>query len=267
MTRDRPASGGTDSTLEGEFPSDLGGGTARGSPLKTTQLSSELSVNQPGSYQAGTFPGKYIKQDPVNILAINNYPIDGSLSGIYYFSSDGGNLPDPFFGTTSTLFTTGLTVNGTSTVDLGSVSVTGYKPGGFTVFMSFAPTTGSLSPPAFPEIRPQIKNLSATFFDTYRNQDQAGMYGLFTTITSASPASLSAQFPPIPNYVYTYKAVDAVQNVGQPVNAVRPFIPNTDTTFGMDLYINMPTAVSISAFATIQQMTTPSPDATIKSSL
>ena len=156
MTRDRPTPGGQDSTIEGEFPSELGGGES-GKDFPETIVEANKDFGR-------AVPNETLSQ----ILYINNYPFGGSIKGLYGFGNSGTTVPGydvPFpeldYSFNSSSGTTNVqTWNFNLTFSTGPVAL-GIKRGAF--FSGFTTSTDGL------RIGNQINTVpEADIFSQYR---------------------------------------------------------------------------------------------------
>lgn len=273
MTRDRPAAGGGDSTLDGEFPSDLGGeGEGKREPKSISRLADFHGdpTNQAGNFQYN-FRDIGISADyqypGTNVLAIRNTPIGGSLSGIYTFQSTFGLFNTAYNTLSTSIYITNTNVASINSTSLGTVNVTAGKAAGWKGYVSATMNTTirDLS------LNMSVNNLSPDFFNTYIGSGGAVSVNSLDELSKTN-INAGANLAPYPRYQYRYlkgQGGDLSNNSLLPI----PFIPNSSTSFS--LYINSATGAAVTSSANITltvdafiyEFAEPTPDGTITSSL
>ena len=252
MTRDRPASGGIDSTLEGEFPSELGSGSGgRASPL---QVDNRVSVPYGGEIDARNYAYSQQAYDSVNfnyitgggpVMRIYNKPLydagiaSVSLNGIYANTETTAfynNYPFWFSRVDTRLETnintTGTTLTTTFTAAFNNYDYTRPALFGFSIDASAAGTT---IPPGSIQMQGSVRSISPGYFTgitTYQDISPLMSVENARDITTGETMSMSFVAPPAPAFAWEYK------NPQQGIRRV-PFLPNTDTELTFDLTINI----------------------------
>lgn len=230
MTRERPAAGGTDTAVGGEFPGDLG--KARAEPTKvSTPYKGEL--NESGFPRKGP-SNEYTPLDvsPSPILMINDYPVGGSLSGIYQFSTPNVlSLASPSINLTGTVAS-----GGTGTANT-TISFTGTYFMGFMASPTISPTgTNTLSPSGLTWAASVSGLTAGNVFPTYT--------GLAMSMNNVESVTSGQSFSPAPHQnpapAYPLEHLRGAQLV-----AKRAVIPKGSTTFTANLTINPTTTISL----------------------
>lgn len=163
MTRDRPASGGQDSTLDGEFPGDFGGGASRVEPQKIAEPFGQR-LNSSGfqvpDQDYNQYTIGYVAPSP--ILRINDSPIGGTLSGVYQFNTPYMlNYTNTRAEINNETYTSATTISLTNTATLSD-----QHPGMIGIQLDIEPTgTGTIYENF--TLQWSLNGLSATHFSTY----------------------------------------------------------------------------------------------------
>lgn len=256
MTRDRPASGGQDSTIEGEFPADIGGGGGKASPVDTEVLSSPVIPSRPANKNGDNPTDIQPKVPSSHLMAINNYPIGGSLKGVYSFNTAGGL----FRAGTQSTGTSGVTASFATSINLGQIAISSGYAGGFQMEVTVDPITGTISGLDYLGMR--FVNLGGNFAS-----DSIGIAGIQTTISSGSPKSFAFRAAPVPFYSYRYLRTSSPTPDSQAVSYM-PFITDSSVSFTARLTGGVGTnPVNIDASFKAYSITGATPAGTYKSSL